>query len=262
VEIVVLPSLDEAAELAATRLVRRAELRPGLVLGLATGSSPLPLYRALQRRVEQGLDLSGAQGFALDEYVGLPPGDPRSYAATIDREVTRPLRLDPARVHVPHGAAQDLEQAAEDFERAIADAGGVDVQLLGIGTQGHLGFNEPGSSLGSRTRLKTLTRQTREDNARFFASVEDVPRHCLTQGLGTILDARALVLFAAGPGKAAAVAAALEGPVSSSCPASVLQLHRFATVYLDEAAASGLARAEFYADTFAHQPAWQRERAF
>jgi glucosamine-6-phosphate deaminase len=259
VEVVILPSLDAAGELAAARVARLVEATPDAVLGLATGSSPLPLYRALRRRVEQGLDLSRVRGFALDEYVGLAPDDERSYAATIDREVVRPLGLDPARVRVPDGAAADLPTAAQEYERAIAAAGGIDLQILGIGSVGHVGFNEPGSSLASRTRVKTLTEQTRRDNARFFGPDEEPPAHCLTQGLGTILDARALILFAGGAAKAAAVAAAVEGGVSSSCPASVIQLHPSVTVYLDEPAAGRLERAEYYRYAYEHKPAWQRD---
>lgn len=258
VEVVILDSLEEAGELVASQVAGLVADRPAPVLGLATGSSPLPLYRALERRVAAGLDLRRLRCFALDEYVGLAPSDPRSYAATIQREVSVPLGLDPSRVHVPDGSSEDLPRAAEDYESLIAAAGGVDLQVLGIGTQGHLGFNEPGSSLSSRTRVKTLTEQTRSDNARFFESADSVPHHCLTQGLGTILDARALVLFASGESKAAAVAAAVEGGLSSFCPASVLQLHQHATVYLDEAAASRLRLADFYRYTYEHKPTWQR----
>ena len=258
-EIVILPSLDDAGEIVARRVERLVDGKPDAVLGLATGSSPLPLYRVLRRRVDQGLDLSRVRGFALDEYVGLSPEDERSYAATIDREVTRPLGLDPALVAVPDGAALDLPQAAAEYEEAIASAGGIDLQILGIGTMGHLGFNEPGSSLVGRTRVKTLTERTRQDNSRFFDGVDGTPAHCLTQGLGTILEARALVLFASGEDKAAAVAAAVEGGVSARCPASVLQLHPEVTVYLDEAAAGRLELADYYRYAYTHKPAWQRD---
>lgn len=257
-EVVIVRSLEQAGELAGDQVERLVRRRPDAVLGLATGSSPLPLYRALRGRVEQGLDLRAVRGFALDEYVGLAPDDPRSYAATVRRDVTQPLGLDPALVRVPDGAAADLEQAAIEYEEAITAAGGIDLQVLGIGTDGHLGFNEPGSSLGSRTRVKTLTPQTREDNARFFAHPDDVPHHCLTQGLATILEARALVLFAAGEAKAAAVAAAVEGGVTSFCPASVLQLHPRVTTYVDEAAAGRLQLADFYRYTSEHKPDWQQ----
>jgi glucosamine-6-phosphate deaminase len=226
------------------------------VLGVATGSSPLPVYRALESRwVPQ---LAELEVFALDEYVGLPPEHPESYHAVIDREVTRPLRLDPARVHVPEGNAADPEQACADYERKIEEAGGIDLQILGIGSTGHIGFNEPTSSLSSRTRIKTLTPETRRDNARFFPSLDDVPLHCLTQGLGTIMDAGRVLLVAQGAAKARAVAQAVEGPLSSMCPGSVLQLHPDATVVLDEAAASELTLTDYYRFVFENRPAWQR----
>jgi glucosamine-6-phosphate deaminase len=240
-EVFLLPDADAVGEAAAARIAAVVKRKPEAVLGLSTGSSPLSTYAALAARVRRGeVDLSRAFGFALDEYVGLPPGSPQSYAATIAREATEPLGMDPARVRVPDGGADDLEQACEEYERAIRDAGGVDVQLLGIGTNGHIGFNEPTSSFASRTRIKTLTERTRADNARFFDDPAQVPTHCLTQGLGTILRARQLLLVATGEAKAPAVAAALTGPVTPECPASVLQRHPQVTVLLDPAAASRL----------------------
>jgi glucosamine-6-phosphate deaminase len=259
VEVIVEPTPDDVARVAADVVAGVVARRPDAVLGVATGSSPLGVYAELARRVADGrLDLSGVTAFALDEYVGLPPGHPQAYAAVVAREVTGPLRLDPARVHVPDGGAADLEAAAEEYERALADAGGVDVQLLGIGGNGHIGFNEPTSSFGSRTRIKTLTERTRADNARFFDSPDEVPLHCLTQGLGTILEARRLLLVAQGEGKAAAVAAAVEGPLTSMCPGSALQLHPRATVVVDEAAAARLTLLDHYRHVHAAKPAWQR----
>jgi len=258
-EVVILPDAEAIGALAA-RLVaaelRRAE-RP--VLGLATGSSPLGIYAALRRLVDAGdLALAGVPGFALDEYVGLPTGHPESYAEVLRREVVEPLRMDPALVRAPDGAAADLEAACAAYERAIAEAGGITVQILGIGENGHIGFNEPTSSLASRTRIKTLAAATRAANARFFPDGEAVPTHCLTQGLGTILEAGALVLVAQGERKAEAVRQAVEGPLSSRWPASALQLHRRATVIVDEAAASRLELADYYRETFAAKPDWQR----
>ncbi|MCF6506828.1 glucosamine-6-phosphate deaminase [Blastococcus sp. MG754426] len=254
-EVVILPGPDEVARVAARRIAEAVRRRPDAVVGLATGSSPLGLYAELARQVAAGwLDVSGIRGFGLDEYVGLPPGHPQSYASVLRRTVVQPLGLDPARVHVPDGGAADLDAAAAGFERRIEAAGGIDVQILGIGANGHIGFNEPTSSLSSRTRVKTLAPRTRADNARFFGSPEDVPVHCLTQGLGTILEARELVLVAQGRAKADAVAAAVEGPLSSMCPASVLQLHPRAGVYLDEAAAARLRLADYYRHTWAHRP--------
>ena len=176
----------------------------------------------------------------------------------IERELEQHVDFSPDAVHGPDGLAADIPAACEDYERAIAHAGGIDLQLLGIGTDGHVAFNEPGSSLCSRTRVKTLTAQTRQDNARFFASSEEVPHHVLTQGLGTISQARHLVLVATSEAKAEAVHAMVEGPVSAWCPASVLQLHRHVTVVLDEAAASRLKLADYYRETYVAKPAWQQ----
>ncbi len=259
-EIVILPDAAAVGAAAAARIAAVVRAKPQAVLGLSTGSSPLGAYAALADLVRRGeLDLSRTSAFALDEYVGLPLGSSQSYAATIAAEATGPLGLDPERVHVPDGAAADLEAACEDYERRIREAGGVDVQLLGIGTNGHIGFNEPTSSLASRTRIKTLAPRTRQDNARFFGGdLDAVPLHCITQGLGTILDARRLLLVAQGEAKAAAVAAAVEGPLSAMVPGSAMQLHRHATVLLDEAAASALTLRDYYRFTADHQPAWQR----
>lgn len=255
-EVVIVPDAAAAGILVADEIVGLIRANPQAVLGLATGSTPLPVYEALRSRL-QGVDVSRVRGFALDEYVGIDPSHPESYRSVITREVVEPLGLDPQRIRVPDGSLDGIEHAGEDYERAIAAAGGVDLQLLGIGTDGHIGFNEPGSSFASQTRVKTLTEQTRDDNARFFDSVDDVPRHCITQGLGTILRARHLVLLAFGEGKAEAVAAAIEGPLTASLPGSAIQLHAHTTVVVDEAAASRLAHADYYRYTFANKPAWQ-----
>ncbi|MCL2515559.1 MAG: glucosamine-6-phosphate deaminase [Microbacteriaceae bacterium] len=258
-EIVILPDAAAVGRAAASVIADVVARKPEGALGLATGSSPLAIYAELAQRVEAGeLDFSRMRGFALDEYVGLDYAHPESYHAVIDRTVTRPLGFSPELVSVPDGMAPDIPAACAAYEAAIDAAGGIDVQILGIGANGHIGFNEPTSSLASRTRIKTLTPKTREDNARFFDSPEQVPTHCVTQGLGTILRAGRLVLVAQGAGKADAIAAAVEGPVSASCPASVLQLHEHATVVLDEAAASRLHNAEYYRYTWTNKPEWQR----
>jgi glucosamine-6-phosphate deaminase len=257
-EIVVVSDQQAAGELAAAIMVNLIERKPDAVLGLATGSTPLALYRALAAQVaSQGVDVSQVRGFALDEYVGLPAGHPESYRTVITRDVVEPLGLDPDRIRVPNGSLDGIEHAGADYEAAILAAGGVDVQILGIGTDGHIGFNEPGSSFASATRVKTLTEQTRRDNARFFPSEADVPMHCITQGLGTILRARHLLLLAFGEGKAEAVAGAVEGPVSASNPGSAIQLHPHATVIVDEAAASRLENLDYYRYAYANKPAWQ-----
>src|SRR5690554_358794 len=233
---VVIQPVEVLAQLAANAIERVLQEAPTPVLGLATGSSPLPIYDELARRhADRGLSFARARGFTLDEYVGLPADHPESYRSVIDRELVSRVDFAPGAVQGPDGAADDLRAACVAYEEAIAAAGGVDLQILGIGTDGHIGFNEPGSSLASRTRVKTLTQRTREDNARFFDSIDDVPMHCITQGLGTIRDARHLVLLAFGEGKARAVAEALEGPVSAMLPASAVQLHEHVSVVVDEA---------------------------
>ncbi|MGD7732973.1 glucosamine-6-phosphate deaminase [Propionibacteriaceae bacterium G57] len=249
-EVIICASEGEVATMAAARIAEALSRRPDPVMGLATGSSPLGTYAKLKERVDSGkLDLTRARFFALDEYIGLPPSDPNSYAETIRTTFTEPLGVNPAQVRVPDGMAADIDAACDAYEAAIRDAGGIDAQILGIGSNGHIGFNEPGSSFASRTRPKTLTATTRADNARFFGEGR-VPTHCVTQGLGTIMDAGRLVLTATGAKKAAAVAAAVEGPVTAMCPASILQFHRYATVVVDEAAASKLQLHEYYRDTF------------
>ncbi len=259
-EIVILPGSPQeaqaaAGELAADLIARVVRAKPDAVLGLATGSTPLPVWSALAQR---GLDWSRVRGFALDEYIGLPPGHPESYRAVITREVVDTLGLTPSLVRVPGDDGGSIATAGDRYEQAIAEAGGVDIQVLGIGRTGHIGFNEPGSSFASRTRVKTLTAATRADNARFFDSPDEVPLHCLTQGLGTILDARALVLLAFGEAKADAVAGAVEGPVSASLPGSAIQLHPEVTVILDEAAASKLRFADYYRYAWDNRPEWDR----
>jgi glucosamine-6-phosphate deaminase len=234
------------------------ERKPDAILGLATGSSPLPVYDELVRRHEAGkVSFATTTAFLLDEYVGLPPDHAQSYRAVIEREFTARVDFDRRRVHGPDGQSADLPAACAAYEAAITAVGGVDLQLLGVGGDGHIGFNEPGSSLASRTRLKTLTAQTRVDNARFFDSIDDVPRHVLTQGVGTILAARHLVLIATGESKAAAVGKTVEGPVTAFFPASALQLHPHSSVVIDEAAASQLALADYYRQAYAGKPAWQ-----
>ena len=236
-EIFVVPDASGIGAVAAGILAAVIRSKPDAVLGVATGGSPLPVYEALSGH---RLNLSLVRAFALDEYVGLPAGHPESYAEVVQREVTERLHLDPARVCVPDGSATDPERAAADYDAAIASAGGIDVQLLGIGHNGHLAFNEPGSALDSRTRVEVLTERTRQANARYFSSPSQVPLRCITQGLGTILEARHLLLVVNGADKAGILAGALNGPVTTDCPASVLQLHRHVTVVADEAAAAQL----------------------
>ena len=255
-EIIILPTPSDVARTAADAIEEQVRSGPS-VLGLATGSTPLGTYQELIERHRNGLSFARAQAFLLDEYVGLPSAHPQSYHSVIRDEFTASVDFAADAVHGLNGMAEDLQAEAEQYEARIAAAGGVDIQILGIGTDGHVGFNEPMSSLGSRTRIKTLTRQTRQDNARFFDSADDVPDHVLTQGLGTIREARHLLLLAMGEAKAEAIAAAVEGPVAAICPASALQLHPHVSVLVDEAAASRLAHRDYYTDTFGRKPAWQ-----
>ena len=267
-ELIIVHDEDEAGEIYARCVADLITAKPDAVLGLATGSSPLAAYRHLAAKVrEESIDVSGVRGFALDEYIGLPLDHPESYHSVIHRTVVEPLGLDPAKVHVPGDALDGaplsdggkVAVAGTAYDAAIEAAGGIDVQILGIGTDGHVGFNEPGSSLASGTRVKTLAEQTRVDNARFFDDdVDKVPTHCITQGIGTIMKARHLVLLAFGAGKAEAVAETVEGGVSSYCPASALQLHPHATIIVDEAAASKLRGKDYYRYSYEHKPAWQK----
>ncbi len=259
-EVIICPSVQRVGEVAAAKAARIAgPIGPGVVLGVATGSSPVQTFAELARLVDAGeLDLSEASAFALDEYVGIAEGHPESYHEIIRKTVTEPMHLDPARVHVPNGFADDVAAACVEYEEAIRAVGGVDIQFLGVGSNGHIGFNEPTSSLSSRTRIKTLAARTLEDNARFFASVDEVPRHCLTQGLGTIMDARHVILVATGASKAHAIAQVVEGPVTAMYPGSVLQFHPHATIVVDEDAAAELTLADYYRQTYANLPDWQR----
>ncbi len=257
-EVVIVAGPEDGGTLVGEAIAALLTGRPDAVLGLATGSSPLAVYRDLARRRAAGeVSFAAARAFLLDEYVGLAPDHPRSYRRFIAEELERHVDFRPGAVRGPDAVSADVPAACAAYEAAIAEAGGVDLQLLGIGTDGHIGFNEPGSSLASRTRIKTLTDRTREDNARFFPSLDAVPRHVVTQGVGTILEASHLVLLASGTAKAEAVARAVEGPVTAMVPASALQLHPHVSVVVDEPAAACLALADYYRETWAHKPPWQ-----
>lgn len=258
-EVIILPDGQAIAELAADAICALLAGKPDAVLGLATGGSPMALYDELAKRHRAGsVTFSAATGFTLDEYVGLPAEHPECYRNVIDRAFVSRVDFAPGALRGPDGLAEDIPAECAAFEAEIQRAGGIDLQILGIGTDGHIAFNEPGSSLASRTRIKSLTRQTRIDNSRFFGGdVGAVPIHCLTQGLATILDARHLILLATGLGKAEAVRQLAEGAVSARWPASVLQHHRHVTVLVDDAAASGLELADYYRETYRLKPAWQ-----
>jgi len=229
--------------------------KPDAVLGLATGSTPVGLYQELARRFgTNGLDFSRVTSFNLDEYVGLASDHDQSYHYFMQDNLFQHINIPSDKAHVPDGMSEDHEAFCEQYEQAIVDAGGIDLQVLGIGGDGHIAFNEPGSSLGSRTRLKTLTNETVDDNSRFFDSIDDVPRYAITMGVGTILEAGHCVLMANGEKKAEVVALALEGPVSALVTASALQLHRKVTVILDEPAASKLKLRDYYRWVYEQKP--------
>jgi glucosamine-6-phosphate deaminase len=258
-EVVILREVREIGDLAADAIGKLLDRKPDVVLGLATGSSPLAIYDALAARCEAKLiSFRHARGFTLDEYVGLSADHPQRYRNVIDEVFVSRVDFAPGAVQGPDGLAADIPAACAAYEKAIRAAGGIDLQILGIGTDGHIGFNEPGSSLASRTRIKTLTRQTRLDNARFFGDdVESVPTHCLTQGLATIMEARHLILVATGRHKAEAVHHLVEGPVSALWPATILQHHPHVTVLLDESAARRLQLVDYYRETYLSKPEWQ-----
>jgi glucosamine-6-phosphate deaminase len=239
--VIVKDNYDELSREAAQIVVNRLRKKPNLVLGLATGSTPLGMYKEFIRmQDEEGLDFSKVTTFNLDEYVGLPPTHDQSYNYFMWQNLFDHLNIPAHSIHILDGMANDIDHHCEWYEEEIRKAGGIDIQILGIGGNGHIAFNEPGSSLGSRTRVKTLTEKTRKDNARFFKSMNDVPKYSLTMGVGTIMDSREILLLANGAGKADAVKAAVEGPMTAQCPASVIQLHQKTFVIVDKDASAKL----------------------
>ena len=232
---------DEVSKEAANMVADLIRRKPNCVLGFATGGTPLGLYKELIRmHKEEGLDFSKVTTFNLDEYVSLPPEHPQSYHYFMWENLFKYVNVDPRYVHIPQGMAKDIEEFCEWYEERIKYYGGIDLQILGIGANGHIAFNEPGSSLGSRTRIKTLQKETRWDNKRFFESHEQVPNQAITMGVGTIMDSKTLLLLASGKSKADAIKATVEGPITALYPATIVQMHRKAFIICDEGAASSL----------------------
>lgn len=217
---------------------------PRVVLGLPTGRTPIPTYDALASLHTQGrADFSQATTFNLDEFLGLPSNHPSSFHTFMDVQLFRRVNVSRDRVHLLNGNVSDPDVECARYEKAIADAGGIDLQILGLGTNGHIGFNEPGVVLEPRTHRVRLAPETRRANAPLFGGDDGaVPAEALSMGMATILQARSIVLLATGKGKAHCVAGALQGPITPSLPASFLQLHPHVDVMLDEAAASELKR--------------------
>jgi len=253
-EIIIQPTPEAATEIAARIIARLLREKPNAVLGLATGSTPVLLYRKL---IEMNLDWSKVTTFNLDEYIGLPRDHPQTYHSFMWENLFQHINIPKENIHIPDGNAEDIPKFCMDYEDQIRAAGGIDIQVLGIGTDGHIGFNEPTSSLASRTRIKTLTQQTCKDNARFFGSDEEVPHHVITMGIGTIMEARQNLLLAFGDNKSTAIAEAVEGPITSINPASILQMHPVVKVCLDDPAASQLKRADYFRWVYENKPAWQ-----
>jgi glucosamine-6-phosphate deaminase len=258
-EILIRESADAGCLLGARIIAQLVRAKPTAVLGLATGRTPLRLYRELIRlHHEEGLDFSRVTTFNLDEYVSLPASHEQSYRHFMQENLFRHINIDPARTHVLGGTAPDLQAECRDYEARIVAAGGIDLQLLGLGRNAHIGFNEPTGSLRSRTWVKILSEQTLRDNSAVFGSVAEMPRHAITMGVGTILDSHQLLLLAFGPAKVRAVLSMIEGPLAAICPASALQLHPRAIVVLDEASAAGLQYADHYRWVDRNKLDWQR----
>jgi glucosamine-6-phosphate deaminase len=259
-ELVLTQGPDAAAELVAAEILAFLKQKPDLVLGLATGSTPLEVYRRLASAYHRGeADFSRVRTFNLDEYLDLPAAHPQSYRYFMRKHLFDLINLEPANVHFPPSEGERLLERCRAYEAAIREAGGIDIQLLGIGSNGHIGFNEPTSSLQSRTRIKTLTEKTLKDNSRFYKEGETQPELASTMGIGTILESKRILLQAFGEKKAEAIRAAVEGPVTSFCPGSALQLHPRAGFYVDAAAASLLQLQNYYRETRDHELKLQRE---
>ena len=246
-EVIVKHTYEEMSRAAAMEIANVLNAKPNAVLGMATGSTPLGVYQELVKMHKRGeLDFSHVTTFNLDEYVGLPITHTQSYHHFMHENFFRHVNIPAQNIHIPSGTTNNYRAFCDWYEKRIVEAGGIDLQILGIGSDGHIAFNEPGSSLSSRTRLKTLAKQTIDDNARFFNDRSEVPIYAITMGVGTILEARHLVLLASGKNKADAVAQMVEGPVTAMITASALQLHPTARVYLDDDAASKLKMREYY----------------
>lgn len=259
-EVIIHKTPEEASATAARLVVNLIQRKPTAVLGLATGSTPLLLYKELIRFYRDHLvDFSSVTSFNLDEYVALGPEHPGSYHAFMSLNFFNHVNINPKRIFIPDGLTNDVPAHCLEYEQKIAAVGGIDLQILGIGSDGHIGFNEPTSSLRSRTRIKTLTKRTRSDNAPLFESINEVPHHVITMGIGTILESKMAVLLAFGKKKAEAIAKTVEGPLSAMVPASALQLHEHAKIIVDEEAASLLVKRDYYSFIYSNKPDWQRD---
>jgi len=260
-EVIIQPDAMSAAQLVVTIITNEIRMRPHLVLGLATGKTMEKVYQQLViLHQQEGLDFSRCRTFNLDEYVGLSPDDENSYRYYMDHHFFSKVNINPRNTHLPNGMATDLDAECRQYEKAIQKAGGIDLQLLGIGQDGHIGFNEPLSALRSKTRCKALTPDTIAQNAPLFKDPELMPRRAITMGVGTILESKRCILLATGAEKSDIIAKAVEGPITSMISASALQLHPRCTVFVDKAAASKLQGTDYYHWIFNHEPEWEEYR--
>lgn len=258
-EIIIKRDGAEVCRLGARLIARLVRKKPDAVLGLATGATTVDLYKELIRmHKDEDLDFSRVTTFNLDEYLGLTPHHPCSYHHFMRTRLFDHINVPPEQINVPDGQVTDVPQFCEKYEERIQASGGIDLQLLGIGSDGHIGFNEPTSSLSSRTRIKTLTQETVDANKRYFPPEEEVPRHVITMGVGTIMDAKCCLVLAYGHDKADAVQRMVEGPISAMVPATVLQMHCASIVVVDEAASKGLVLADYYRHVYKNKPKWQQ----
>ncbi len=261
-EVIICRNADEAASLSADLIEDVLRQKPNMTLGLATGRTMEDLYDKLaERHQKAGLDFSLAVTFNLDEYIGLPAEDPNSYRAYMNRHLFDRINIDKCNTFLPNGVAEDLDAECAAYEARILDYGGIDLQLLGIGRTGHIGFNEPLSALQSRTRCKTLTPGTIAQNSPLFDNPEDMPRRAITMGVGTILESQRSILLATGTEKADIIAKAVEGPMTAMISASAMQWHQKCTVILDEAASAKLEHTDYYHWIFQNEPEWEPYRA-
>lgn len=261
-EVVILPDAAAATDLVARVIARDLRRHPRLTMGLATGRTMESVYaRLVQIHREEALDFSACHTFNLDEYVGLAGTDPNSYRHYMNQHLFKHVNVALANTHLPDGLAGDFKAECAKYEAKITQCGGIDLQLLGIGNNGHLGFNEPLSPFKSRTCVKVLSPATLAQNGPLFESPDQMPRRAITMGVGTIMDARRCLLLATGKEKAGIVAQAVEGPVTSMISATVLQWHADCTIVLDEAAAGQLKEKDYYRWIFENQPEWDFFRA-
>lgn len=260
-EVIIQPNTEAASQLAAALIVKALKAKPRLVLGLATGRTMERLYALLaDRHKREKLDFSQAATFNLDEYIGLRPEDPNSYRSYMNHHLFDRINIDPRNTYLPNGVARDLEEECRQYEERIREHGGIDLQLLGIGRTGHIGFNEPLSAMQSRTRAKALTPETIAQNAPLFGNPKKMPKRALTMGVGTILDTKRCLMLVTGAEKAEIIAKAVEGPITSMISASALQLHPRCTVIVDEDAAANLQQKAYYRWIFENEPEWEEFR--